>query len=463
MSSTPRNGKASRPWIYGLLCACYMVAAWTWPAGSGSAADASASPIAATTDRPQEEADSLASWGWYHEVILPEPGQSPWVDFILPPAVFDKARADLGDLRLYDGKGREVPFVVRVLQTREVPNLLPAREFGRRQNADGSAEMSLDLGEKPREHQEIDVYTRGSDFCRRVQVRGSDDGQQWTALRKDDSSIARYPIESQFVDTRKVRYPPSRCRYLNIRVLPDADQVGDRPLVSSVSAYHIVAVPGEYVTAPATLGPREAVQGQEGLESAWDIDLGGRAVPCERLTFDVAGDNFIRTYRLEEVDSETVRGVLTRSEWRRTAEDRKPLEIEFEERPVQRLRLVVADHNNPPLDVTAVRYTAAARQVVFARGADLAAPLRLYVGNPEAKPPHYDLAGRLDEVLHPAPARASLAEQKKNSPHDDLTDSATARPPWLVYVMLGTAGVVVLGTLGLLLHRASVRRRAAHV
>jgi hypothetical protein len=197
------------------------------------------------------------------------------------------------------------------------------------------------------------------------------------------------------------------------------------------------------------------------LESAWDIDLAEQAVPCERLTFDVAGDNFIRTYGLEKVDSETARWVLTRSEWRRTAEDRKPLEIEFEERPVRRLRLVVADHNNPPLDVTAVRYTAAARQVVFARSADLAAPLRLYVGNPEAKPPTYDLAGRLDEVLHLAPARASLAEQKKNLPHDDLTDSATARPPWLVYITLGAAGVVALGTLGLLLRRAVVRRRAA--
>jgi len=464
MSSTPRNRKASPPWVCGLLCACCTVGAWTWPgAGRSVAADESASPIATAADRPQEGADSLASWGWYHEVTMPEPGQSPWVDFILPPAVFDKARADLGDLRLYDAEGREVPFVLRVRRTRKVESLLPAREFGRRQNADGSAEVTLDLGEKPREHQEIDIYTRGSDFCRRVQVRGSDDGQQWTAPQEGDCWIARYPIESQFVDTRKVRYPPSRCRYLNVRVLPDADHVGDRPLVSSVSAYHVVAVPGENVAAPATLGPREAVQGQEGLESAWDIDLAAQAVPCERLTFDVAGDNFIRTYRLENVDSETARWVITRSEWRRTAEDRKPLEIEFEERPVRRLRLVVADHNNPPLDVTAVRYTAAARQVVFARSADPAAPLRLYVGNPQAKPPHYDLAASLGEVLDPAPARASLGEQKENLPHDDPADTAMARSLWLIYVVLGAAGVVVFGTLGLLLRRAVVRRRAAHV
>ena len=442
-----------------LLCACCTVAAWTWPGiGRSVAADAWA---AAAADRPHEGADPLASWGWYHEVTLSEADQSPWVDFLLPPAVFAKARADLGDLRLYDAQGREVPFVLRVRRTHEVESLLPAREFGRRQNADGSAEVSLDLGEKPREHQRLDVDTRGDDFCRRVQVRGSDDGQRWTVLQDGDCYINRYPIETQVVDTRKVPYPPSRCRYLSVRVLPDPDQAGDKPLVSSVSAYHVVALPGEYVTAPAVLGPRQAVQGEEGLESAWDIELAAQAVPCERLTFEVAGDNFIRTFRLEKVDSEAVRWVIIRSEWRRTAGDRKPLEVKFEERPVRRLRLVVADHNNPPLNVTAVRYTAAARQVVFARSDDLVAPLRLYVGNNKAEAPRYDLAAKLGEVLDPAPARASLGDQKKNLPRDDPADTAGARPSWLVYVMLGTAGVAVLAMAGLLLRRA-MARRAAH-
>ena len=43
------------------------------------------------------------------------------------------------------------------------------------------------------------------------------------------------------------------------------------------------------------------------------------------------------------------------------------MEIRFGELRAHRFRLVVTDHRNPPLRLLGVRYTAAAREVVFAR------------------------------------------------------------------------------------------------
>ena len=44
---------------------------------------------------------------------LPQAGDSPWVDFLLPAGVFGECRGDLGDLRLYDSQGGTVPYALR--------------------------------------------------------------------------------------------------------------------------------------------------------------------------------------------------------------------------------------------------------------------------------------------------------------------------------------------------------------
>jgi hypothetical protein len=76
--------------------------------------------------------------------------------------------------------------------------------------------------------------------------------------------------------------------------------------------------------------------------------------------------------------------------------------------------LVVIDHNNPPLEVQSATLTAPARQVVFARPADDAGVLRLYVGNPKASSPEYDFARNLPIQLDPQPARLALGPPRDN-------------------------------------------------
>ena len=44
------------------------------------------------------------------------------------------------------------------------------------------SQLSLDLGEKQIEHNEIEVNTPGDNFRRRVLMEGSDDGNTWNKL-----------------------------------------------------------------------------------------------------------------------------------------------------------------------------------------------------------------------------------------------------------------------------------------
>ena len=422
------------------------------------------SPIVRSTRAVPANGDCPPSSGlesrqWFYEVPLPAVASdaSPHVDFILPTAVFDQSRPDLGDLRLCDDQQREFPFALRVLSTKNEQQPLAAQPFNREENPDRSVHMSLDLGVNPSEHQEIDVMTKGHDFRRRVELHGSDDGQKWGKLL-DQAWLVDYRVEPQGIDIHRLRYAPSRFRYLQVRVFPDLSQARDKPEIASVTVYHAVQVPGEYVVRAARVESREAVSAYGAPGSAWILDLGGDNVPVEKLVFDVADNDFSRHYVLEKIEGEGTRAVIAQGQWRRRPEElRKPLEIALpKEVTAHRLRLVVTDHANAPLDVRSSQYTAAARQVVFARKG-LKAPVRLYSGDPKAALPHYDFAANLPPALKPAPQRVAIGPSMQNPSYRPEPKPWTERWPGLVYAVLATASAVLLVILGVLARKAVQR------
>ncbi|MGA2067433.1 MAG: DUF3999 family protein [Thermoguttaceae bacterium] len=440
---------------------CLLVAAVAgWTAAGGVAA--------APSGGAGEPAEALSAWPWQHEIQLPKPGVAGRVAITVPVSVFDEARRDLGDLRLYDGRGREVPYALRVRSARNERQQLAAQEFNRQANADRSVEVSLDLGPRPAEHEEVDVRTAGSDFRRRVVLEGSDNRRDWGTLL-GEAWVVRFRVDDRDLDIHRLHYPAGRFRYLRVRVYPDLGKPADAPKIEAVGVYHTVREPGEYVTRPAILQPREAVPAKGGPGSAWVLDLGGRHVPCEKLLLEIDGAEFVRPYQVEELpegegllEGEGPRQVVASGQLRREAgEARKPLEIPLgREVQARRLRLVVTDHHNPPLAIHDAHYTAAARQVVFERGKDLVEPLRLYAGNYAAGPPHYDFAAALAAVLEPQPATAELGPPEPNPIFEPEPKPWTERWPWLVYVVLGVAGAGLLAMLGGLA-RAAIRRHDA--
>jgi Protein of unknown function (DUF3999) len=405
--------------------------------------------------------EPLSAWQWYEEVRWPQPAPAQHVDFLLTPTVFDKARADLADLRLYDTSGREVPYALRIRRTEHRQEPLSAREFNRTKNPDRSVEVSLDLGPNPGEHNEIDIGSTGDDYRRQVRLEGSDTQKEWRTLL-DHGEIVHFQVGSQVVDVHRLRYPVSRFRYLRLRVLPDRSKEKDDPALASVVVYHSVEMPGEYLTQAANLGTREPVRIDEGPPgSAWNIEFGGLPAYCEQISIDAAEKDFARPYRLEMANPNEPRQPLAGGEWRRQAGARpQPLEVRFPEVLARRLQLTVTDFRNPPLTLTGVRYTAPVRQVIFP-AAEVKPPLRLYFGNPNAQPPHYDFAANLPPQVDPPPLRTALEALVENPVYRPVPKPWSERWPWLVYLVLGLAGVVLLGILAALAREAIRRRDAA--
>jgi hypothetical protein len=418
-------------------------------------------PTTEAADAPGPEPESLSAWEWYQEVRWNVEQSPRWVDFILPPSVFDKARADLDDLRLYDGNNRVVPYALRVRRGKDEQSLLTARVFNRVTRSDRSAELSLDLSEAPGEHNEVSVLMPGMNVRRRLRLDGSNDDKNWNTLL-DRADWMAFRAGDQKIDVHSFRYPPSRFRYLRVQVWPDRSLDEDKPVLNSVSILRSIQAPAENVTLPAGLSPREPVPGDGGPGSAWFIDFGGDRVPCAELSFDIGDDEFVRHYRLEVAEADERPSYLAGGEWRRQRGDKhQPLVIQFTEVMARRLRLVVTDHRNAPLTIESVRNTAPARQVVFVPPADLTKPLRLYFGNPDAAMPHYDFAATLPSELRLAPHRASLDERTKNPQYKPPPRPWSERWPWLVYVVLSVASLVLLGILALLGREAIARHDRA--
>jgi hypothetical protein len=441
--------------------------AWTATAQGPRTARDGAAPVPAS--------ESLAAWPWRQELVVPAGSAGKLFEFTVPPGVFDKARPDLADLRIADANDKRVPYALRVRRTelQQVP-VKGQRPFNKMTNAAGRyAELSLALEDDgPVVHNEVEIATAGTDFRRAVYVYGSDTGQLEKAGQIAEKYIVRYEVEKKVViDIRKVPYDLSRYPYLKVRVHADPSSKEETPSIESVIARRTTKVSGVYQTLPIQLGQREDVPGDGGPGSAWLIELPGREnVPWERLSFNVMEDAFVRPYRLEIANPDEPRQEIARGDWRRgTASqrpggERRPLEIELpSEVFARRLRLVVTDFSNPPLTVTGARSVIAARQVVFElpRDKQYALPLRLYFGNPQATPPNYDFARTLPARAPQEPAQVSLSGQVERNPaYQPPPLPLSEQWPWLIYVVLGAASLVLLAILAVLARQVMARHDA---
>lgn len=345
-------------------------------------------------------------WSHFVEVVLPEKKpssgkeNSPWFDLIVPTGVFSDARPDLGDLRLYDATGKEIAYALRVRETKYSDEEVTAREFNRSTGPNDSSEVALDLGSEPPEHNELDVRLPGANFRRHGRLDASADGDDWRKLTEHD--LFSFEVDDKELHDLRLTYPPSRFRYLRLRVERDP-AVDEKPVeIEAARVHYRVELPGEFSMIDSTVSPREAVRTMNGPGSAWVIDLGVERFACERLEVDVSDEEFSRDYRVEAggpVGADEPFVEVASGQWsRRAGERQRPLSADFPERHCARLRLIVTDYSNPPLEISDCRAFGAARQVVFARSESLEGPLRLYLRKP---------AGRAAALRHRAESESA--------------------------------------------------------
>jgi hypothetical protein len=397
----------------------------------------------------------MSSWPFFVEVT-PSTSASGINELVVPLHVMDKAREDLADLRLTDKNGREVPYALHIRKEVDDKRQIAANLFNEVTVGGKTSEVSVDLGDNPGEHNELEIETSGTNFRRRVDIEGGDNGKDWRLLKAGDV-IFSFESNNNLAASKRVSYPTSRYRYLRVRVY--ADEITDKvaPGITFVRVMMTVREQGQQTTWDVWVPPYQLLRHQSAPASSWTIDLGGR-VPCDRLIIDAADESFSRPFQLEDVqDPQNIRLVAEGELTRRLSEPRQPLVITFENQVLTRkLRLLVTDYNNPTLSINSIKASAAVRQLIFELK-DAATPLRLYYGNPGATAPHYDFEKELPaKIATASPAIADVGASISNPDFKPEPLPLTERIPWLIYVVLAVSSVA-LALILLSLARATLR------
>lgn len=395
---------------------------------------------------------SLSSWPFFVDMAANTAGtDAPGIyDVVLPLEVMDKAREDLADLRLYDAANREIPYAIRIRREFDDQREIGGSVFN--QGVVGqSSELSVDLGQNPGEHNEIQIQTAGQNFRRRVEVEGSDSSQEWRTL-ENRALLFSFESQNRAVESTRVTYPSSRYRFLRVRVFRDELTDDRAPEIAGVKVMMAIHVQGELTTWGLYVPPYQLLRNQGAHASTWSIDLGAR-VPCDRLTLEMEDASFSRPFQIEIVDDPQNARLIARGELtRHLGEEAKPLVITFDQEVhARKLRLLVTDYSNPTLTITSIQASAPARQFVFELKETPAPPLRLFFGNPKVTAPHYDfekeLPSKLSKSASPAsgdqPMRRAVGSVVTNPEFKPEPLPLTERVPWLIYLVLAASSVAL--------------------
>jgi len=399
--------------------------------------------------------NQLSSWPFYVEITA---SQAPGVyQFTVPLQVMGQSRDDLGDLRLFDSENHEVPYAIRTRASVNEQREFKGHLFNEVAVGSGATEATVDLGDNATEHNQVQIETVGSDFRRRVVVEGSDSRSDWKTLASD-GVIFNFQADGKTAASNRVSYPTSRYRYLRVRVYKDDLSDKDAPDITGVQALMSVYDKGQLTTWNVYVPDYQLIRNQGAHAAQWTIDLGSR-VPCDRLSFTIADSSFYRPFEVENFD-DPQNPVLLANGYisRRAGEEQKPLVITFgKEEHVRTLRLQITDYSNQTLTIQGIEASAPARELVFELKQPQPLPLRLFFGNARVPEPHYDFEKEVATKLKSPVRQSSAGEVIKNSAYTPEPLPFTERVPWLIYLVLAAASIV-LGWILWSLARTALRK-----
>jgi hypothetical protein len=314
--------------------------------------------------------------------------------------------------------------------------------------------MTLDLGEAPPVTNRIHVRTPARNFGCGVTIEGSDDNKTWKTIRPGAAIFDFNYFPRQFTTGAftTITIPDTQMRYLRVIVAapPNAGPID----LEGADVWQVKAPEKSDLPLLVSLAIINRSETQQMRETWVTLDLGARHLPVCTVTFVTPEDNFLRNVRIEVSDD--------REHWRpagggtifRFRTDRyreEQLAVTFPEASGRYVRIAVENGDDPPLPITGVTVQGRPRYVYFPF--EEGKQYRLFYGNPDARPPHYDYAAVFAKVDRRAAVETRLGEVRQNprfiaTRADQPPSPWLERNQWVLYVALGVV-VIVLGLVAL--------------
>src|SRR5512138_790939 len=331
---------------------------------------------------------TLPGAGWAAETsraVLPA-GAGPQRLDVDAELVSASARGDLADLRLRDGAGRDVPYLVvpPAQPTGEWvgSTLLPVRATKRESG------FEADLG-AVRTVARVRLDGLPEPFLKRFRLEGSGDRTRWTVLVPEGTLFS---LPEEGLRQVEAAFEPGAYRYLRVGWDDRSSaRVGvPRALEAWVPA--TVQPASTPPLAPLSFVRRESEPGV----SRFALRLPGPHLPIAAIVLEVGGERLHRPVTVSEArlaDGQLEPRVLGSALLLRVVRDgasASALRIPISSPEELELELRVEDGDNAPLELVAARAEPTPQPWLYFESAD-GEPLTAIAGDPERRAPSWDL------------------------------------------------------------------------
>ncbi len=385
-------------------------------------------------------AELPSEWKHLQEFAVAKPGL---IKLSLPADTLDAARPGLEDLRLLDGAGREVPFLLE----RPSPSgavIHAAKKFN--VNLIGQTTIILMETGVAQPIEAVTLETPAPNFIKAVTVEGARDQQSWQP-RATGQPIFRQPNGASQL---RVIIPAGVWPFLRVTV---DDRRAEAIPFTGAKLHAVTAEPAPDETLAVSVAERTENDGQTRLS----LDLDAAHLTLASLRIETDEPLFTRPVSLavrQVTENAITEHILARDTIYRVAVEGFPpsarLDLPLDLHLAGRDLLVLIDNgDNQPLRTTAVRATRRPAYALFL--AQEPGAYRLLVGNPRCAAPRYDVAtlgGQLKgATVSPIKVSALAANPAYHpaEPLPEIQDLGTALDiaPWTYrkHVQLSRAGV----------------------
>ena len=398
--------------------------------------------------------DLPSAWrSWRYSRAI-EPGHADALNYInLDREVFSHSENRLGDLRIIDDFGQELPYEVR---SQIAPLPQPVRVSATlRENSFVPGQFTqvvLDLGEHARFHNSLRVQTPESDFINWVDVAASDEAHVWRIVNPR-APISRFRKEN-LEGNQAVRYSENNARYLRVRIQESGHPFRVRDIEVFSSPIAKKESPAESgIPLTALLAPDRSANGSQ---TQWTVDLESSNIPVAKFNLETSQREFYRAVRILASSDQKEWQPAGGGEIHRYiagGKTEESLGVQcYESWGPRYWRVEVLNANDAPLSAVHLSVVMPLRFVLFHPAPNRS--FRLIYGNARANAPQYDLARTLQIPAVEAIIHAGLGAEEVTSNYADPRPF-TERHPNLLWIALGLA-VVLLGSAALRALRAPV-------
>jgi hypothetical protein len=375
---------------------------------------------------------------YFHYQRQLEPLNSSGQHYIaVDEAVWQHARPDLGDLRIYSAD-KEIPYRLTIEQGSSETEQRQCRAL-QPGTVGGKTQFLLDMSGVA-EYDRIELNLRARNFVAHARVEGQDDlhAAKWAIL----GTTTLYDLSDERLGRNfTLKIPLTTYKYLRVTV--------DKPVNPSDVESGTAGITRAQKAVWRDLGS-EPKQSQQGKDTILTFSVQGE-VPVERavISVDPTQQNFLRRLEVQgENAQEFGSGEIRRVHMERNGQkiDTEQTSLDLRGNLQGTLKIIIHNGDDVPLKITSVRLQQYERRIYF--DAAGGTQPKLYYGDAQLDAPVYDYAKLFQKNAN--------AEQKQLGA-EEVNTAFTGRPddrPWserhpaLLWLAI-IAAVLILGGVAL--------------